>query len=655
MNAVQMPEIDIITIFQKAILTQVKNFPLHALQACLLIGVISTLLISNRNITTSIEKAKSQTFGLFLGISSFAVVLMVKDILPNPLANYLRNDFLFLSGFFGGWVSASITFIFSWLARVTIGNYDNIFPATLDMLCVAYGSVILRKFVKNNSLEFISNRGVFTVICWRLVILIVPTVVFYAVGLLTQQIMVTTVVNRFILNFSVSLPLIYITVYSLKREIHRMKSEKFDKLTFLLNRHSFQDDLEKNFIAFQKNKGKSKNTVLVISLDNFPALVQEQGHDWVDQLAKQLGSQLTALAQTSLLQPYQPTVYCFSDDCLLVMLNNPEIAGLPYLATSLKQSLLAGVASSSKLALRMTIKVIDVEFNESFSTSWLLRTINSIGKDRNPSANYQVSDMTRKMQAENNLRSSIQGWITDATAPLWFQPKIDLQSKRCIGAEALLRAPDGSQPEGYLPPLHVVSIAASHGLSSDLDWACIEAVVKKIRLLPPDLAHLKISVNISPLLLEEENCAERIKDLIATHGISNSQLMIEIIETSELFISAGVLRNFEALTEAGIDLSLDDFGTGYASIFLLSKLAFNELKLDYSMVSNIFDARVHAAIVLSVDSATRYSARIVAEGIEQEAQCQQLLAMGVQHGQGFLFAKAVPFEAFVAYAKSHAA
>ena len=100
-------------------------------------------------------------------------------------------------------------------------------------------------------------------------------------------------------------------------------------------------------------------------------------------------------------------------------------------------------------------------------------------------------------------------------------------------------------------------------------------------------------------------------------------------------------------------MSLDDFGTGYASISLLSQYSFYELKLDYSMISNINNPRMREAILLSVDGARRYHAFVVAEGVETEEQRDMLIDMGIRYGQGFLFGKAMPFDDFLIFAEQN--
>lgn len=149
---------------------------------------------------------------------------------------------------------------------------------------------------------------------------------------------------------------------------------------------------------------------------------------------------------------------------------------------------------------------------------------------------------------------------------------------------------------------------------------------------------------------------ERVCALLAGKGIPSRRLVLEIIETDRLPQGDAVLKeNMALITKAGIGLSLDDFGTGYSSISVLSTFPFQELKLDYSMISAMDDPRVRAAVLLSVEGAKRYDAKVVAEGIESGEQLRQLREIGIEFGQGYLFGKAMPLQDVIRYAKESVA
>jgi EAL domain-containing protein (putative c-di-GMP-specific phosphodiesterase class I) len=105
-----------------------------------------------------------------------------------------------------------------------------------------------------------------------------------------------------------------------------------------------------------------------------------------------------------------------------------------------------------------------------------------------------------------------------------------------------------------------------------------------------------------------------------------------------------VQQNFDVLSQAGVKLSLDDFGTGYAALTLLARFPFAEVKVDHWMTARLDQVRIREAVALAFESARRYGAKLVTEGIETEEQRQLLMQMGVEFGQGYLYSSAIPLD-----------
>lgn len=283
----------------------------------------------------------------------------------------------------------------------------------------------------------------------------------------------------------------------------------------------------------------------------------------------------------------------------------------------------------------------------------LLRSLALVHRSASPVQYFEPS-IIRQLRQETQLRQSIEAWIHTKSVPLWLQPKVSLKDGVCIGSEALLRVWENPRATRYVSPPQVFSIAARHHFLESLEWATVETIIAYIEQMPPELAELSFSLNISSHTLMKPNFGERICELLANKGVPTRRLVLEIIETDRLLKEDAVLKeNMALITKAGIGLSLDDFGTGYSTISTLSTFPFQELKLDYSMVSTMDDPRVRSAISLSVEGARRYDATVVAEGIETKKQLRQLREIGIEFGQGYLFGKAMPLQDFIRYAKEN--
>lgn len=127
-------------------------------------------------------------------------------------------------------------------------------------------------------------------------------------------------------------------------------------------------------------------------------------------------------------------------------------------------------------------------------------------------------------------------------------------------------------------------------------------------------------------------------------GVPAHRLSIEVTEMSRIPAIDIVQQNFDRLSEAGVRLALDDFGTGYAALTLLARFPFEEVKIDHWMTSRLEQSRFREAIALAFESAERYGATLVTEGIETEEQSRLLMQMGIRFGQGYLYSPAVPLE-----------
>lgn len=248
-------------------------------------------------------------------------------------------------------------------------------------------------------------------------------------------------------------------------------------------------------------------------------------------------------------------------------------------------------------------------------------------------------------KSDEYVRVMLVEWIKSGTPPLCYQPKLDMRSRRMVGAEALLRAVDaGGKP---LSPYYILEIAERHRLLVEFEWSTIEAVVRDLRELDPVEPGFHLAVNISASSFATARFGERVVTLLRERAVPAHRLSIEVTETSKMPTIDIVQQNFDALSQAGVKLSLDDFGTGYAALTLLARFPFAEVKVDHWMTARLDQSRIKEAVALAFESARRYGAGLVAEGIETEEQRQLLMQIGVEFGQGFLYSSAIPLDGLV--------
>ncbi|MGL5631047.1 MAG: EAL domain-containing protein [Azovibrio sp.] len=632
---------------------QLENYQLLLLQATGVVGILAILLIFRG------KSPLISQLGILLGLANLLLFAIVEEWLQGPINPFLRNDLLFIAGFFGGWRSAGFAFSLTLLGRfIFSGAIDDsldILLSTIDISFVAFGAALLGKVFRNVRLENVSYTTIAKLIFCRYPIVIFPLLFIYLIGLSSYETFAKLAMLRFSSNFSISILVIFTVILMLRREIIREQQVYLDMISTLPNRRALQKNINEAFHHAQREKDYPSHSLLLIEVANLSDLIQEHDHDWVDKFLHQFGHDLESSGRSGFLSPYHSKVYCFSDRSFAVILQGVTAIQIQErgIASHLLGKLLRTDPEGEKpLKMRPTIGVIDIEFDESFSPSWFLRALSSMERNAHAPVHYFEPTITGQLQLEKWLRIQIEQWIEQGEVPMWLQPKIFLPGMYCMGAEALLRVQDDDGR--FISPPLVLSVATQHNLLVELEWATIRTVIKQLQFLPEACGELDLSINVSPISLTDSIFAERFCDLLEQSDLCGKHLVIEIIETSQLPVTETVQANIAILLEYGISISLDDFGTGYSSLSLFTKLPFNELKLDYSMISGLHNPRGHAAVMLAAESAKHYSARVVAEGIETEEQCQQLLRMGIEYGQGFLFSKAIPYDDFVEYACKNA-
>jgi EAL domain-containing protein (putative c-di-GMP-specific phosphodiesterase class I) len=227
----------------------------------------------------------------------------------------------------------------------------------------------------------------------------------------------------------------------------------------------------------------------------------------------------------------------------------------------------------------------------------------------------------------------------------WYQPKIDLRSKRLVGAEALVRArrPDGSliSPAVFLPGAKEDDMLA-------LTERVILAALRDFEDCAVHGASIKLSVNVPVSAFVKLPIARMLREQRPpAHNWPG--LILEVTEDEivhDLKIANAVADELRGLN---CTLALDDFGAGYSSLARLRQLPFSELKIDRSYVTNCHADKVNAGLCETiVELAKRFELKTVAEGIETVHECHKLQGLGCDIGQGYLFAKPMPKAEFLA-------
>lgn len=239
---------------------------------------------------------------------------------------------------------------------------------------------------------------------------------------------------------------------------------------------------------------------------------------------------------------------------------------------------------------------------------------------------------------------------------IWYQPKYDLVTRKCVGAEALVRWQ--STELGFLPPGKFISLFESNGFITQLDFYNLEHVMQFQRdCKAKGLPVVPISVNQSRLHMREKGYLHHMRALVDRYTTEGIEL--ELTETAFDFGSEAIREHSLAVVTAlhalGFAIDMDDFGSGYSDLSLLNQLPLDVMKIDRSLLlASEESERMRVVLKMMIDLGHSLGMRVICEGIETEAQEELLRAVGCEYGQGFLYGRPMQRADFEAFLRAHA-
>lgn len=273
-------------------------------------------------------------------------------------------------------------------------------------------------------------------------------------------------------------------------------------------------------------------------------------------------------------------------------------------------------------------------------------------RDRRGGATRFVNEMDLILRQHVALVSRLRGALADGEFQAFLQPIIRLSDGKLMGAEALLRWRTRSGE--LVPPEQFIRAAEESGMIVALgDWVLCEVCRLMNQFDEAGLAPLKFAVNVSIRQFREAGFVGRVGEVLKTYRIDPSRLNIEITESTLMEDFNGLIDALRALRKLGLSLSIDDFGTGYSSLSYLLNLPVTKLKIDKSFVAEIDRRRESRSIAsMIVTMAKELGVGVVAEGVESTAHEAVLIGLGCDEAQGWLYARAMPAEAFELFARA---
>ncbi|OYT94116.1 MAG: hypothetical protein CFE43_00660 [Burkholderiales bacterium PBB3] len=245
------------------------------------------------------------------------------------------------------------------------------------------------------------------------------------------------------------------------------------------------------------------------------------------------------------------------------------------------------------------------------------------------------SEIRERVRLLQNLRQAVESERLFVV----YQPQVNLHTGAVVGMEALIRwrNEDGS----FVPPDRFIPLAEASGMVVAIgDWVLRTACHELVRLQAMGLADLRMSVNVSQIQFRHPEFLEKLNAALLDTRINPKCLELEITESVAMDDPQFMLESLHMVRELGISIAIDDFGTGYSSLSHLRQLPIDRLKIDRAFVTELSrDVSGGHIASMVIELGRNLKLTVIAEGIEEEAQAQKLLAMGCHEGQGYLYGK----------------
>ncbi len=415
----------------------------------------------------------------------------------------------------------------------------------------------------------------------------------------------------------------------------------YDRLTDLPNRSLFVDRCEK---AIANSRGKNRVIgVMLISLDRFKNINDTLGHSSGDQLLKDVAVRLRSCIGNT------DTVARFEGAEFAVLLTEIiELAKAEEVSISIIDSLKRSFhLANQEVYVTASLGIDFFSHTREAGTSILQNAGAALYRAKTLGGNnyqFYTADMNALALNRLALETSLRQAVDNQEFVTFYQPVVDLSSTKVVGLEALVR---WQHPKlGLLPPAEFLDLAENTGLILDISQSVMRCACLQTRQWQIEgLNDLRIAVNVSARQFRQKDFIDIIRQILRDANLNPTSLELELTETSIMDNPESAAEILAEIRSLGIKVAIDDFGTGYSSLSYLKRFPVDTLKIDRSFVSGAAIDRDDAALVTAmITLAHDLRLRVVAEGIETQAELAFLRRLKCDEGQGYFFGKPQPAE-----------
>lgn len=437
-----------------------------------------------------------------------------------------------------------------------------------------------------------------------------------------------------------------------ERKLYQARIEQqanYDTLTGLANRSLLQDRLQQSMLACSTYG--SRLAVAFIDLDRFKFINDSLGHHIGDELLKCIAKRLISCVRDI------DTVARLGGDEFVILISDQ--AGNSDSLGKMMERILTAVAEpwlieQGEFNVTASVGVARYPDDGADAQTLLKHADTAMYRAKDKGRNgvqFFTNDLNVRMIENLEMESKLRRALEREQFLLHYQPRIDLLSGACVGAEALIRWQ--VSPQEIISPSRFIPLAEETGLIVPIGRWVLETACRQNKAWQEmGLAPMVVSVNVSARQCHQDDFVQTVVAVLKNTGLEARYLEIELTESMVMHDAEKLVAMLDELKRIGVQMSVDDFGTGYSSLSYLKRFPVDRLKIDRSFVQDLRSDSDDATIVRTIIAlGHNLGLHIVAEGVETGEQSDFLRQNGCDEAQGYLFGHPVPNVDFIAWLK----
>lgn len=417
----------------------------------------------------------------------------------------------------------------------------------------------------------------------------------------------------------------------------------YDALTQLPNRRLFQERLNQEIL--RADRLQNKVILLFLDLDGFKEVNDALGHQGGDQLLIEIGRRLKGKVRVT-----DSISRLGGDEFTITLVGVDDYKVTSEFAKSILDLLQVPILIDTH-AIYITGSIgITVYPDDAHDVESLIKNADQAMYAAKKQGRNQYLFYTREMQIIANKRTEQKRELRNALAnnelEIYYQPIVDFKSGKVTKAEALIR---WIHPKlGVISPAEFIPLAEDTGLIHEIgSWVFCECIAQAVEWRETFDSEFQISVNLSPVQFKNTLYFDKWFTLLEKVGCYNNCICVEITEGVLLDASESTAKQLLRFRNAGVEVAIDDFGTGYSSLAYIKRIDVDYLKIDRTFITNInVESNDYPLVEAIIMMSHKLGLKVVAEGVETQAQLDLLNTIGCDYIQGYYYSRPLPKNAF---------